>query len=123
MQFGNVVIKDVILPIKVEYKQKSLYILDTNQGISFHAVTPETTWIEVTLKLISYSEFEELRNFIRFSAEYRKNSFQLIPENDIDLGFGLGSSVNVRYWKDDFTYEIDENKFYNVKLKLKVEAI
>jgi hypothetical protein len=122
MQIGTVYTDDVIFPVKIIRRKKSLSIINTIGEVTSYSSGYEEVFIEMTLKLFDQVKITALKNFLIVNADYKKNSFQIIPDAGIDLGNGAGISVSARYWSEEFNSSYDRDGFYNINLMFRKEV-
>jgi len=119
MKIGNVIIENVIQPIKVQIKNNSLKIINSEGLLYYYNNNYDEILLEVEIKISDNVKLCELMNFIVSEAKFSKNVFLLEFDSEIDLG--TQSLITVRYWSDEFCYEFDENGFYSLKLLFRLE--
>jgi hypothetical protein len=122
MQIGTVYIDDVIWPVKIITKKGSLSLFNTLGEVKNYPAGYEEIFIEIQVKTFDHEKVSALKNFLSETAEYKNNSFRIIPEAGIDLSNGLGISILVRYWSDEFAYSYDKDGFYNSILLFRKEV-
>jgi len=122
MQIGDIVIKDLLYPVKVSIKSSAVIIRNSVGEIKNYPAGFEETIIEIDLKIMDQNVLESLVTFITEAACFRKNTFAVIPDSKIDFGNGLGQPVTVRYWSDEIKTSLESPGIYAVSLKLRRET-
>ena len=122
MQIGDIVIKDLLYPVKVSIKSSAVIIRNSVGEIKNYPAGFEETIIEIDLKIMDQNTLQSLVNFIIEIAGFKKNTFVIIPDSKIDFGNGLGQPVTVRYWSDEIKTSLESPGIYAVSLKLRRET-
>jgi hypothetical protein len=122
MQIGDVEIENVLLPVIIKRRKKSINLMNSLGGVISYLSNYEEVFIEMNVKVFEYDRLILLKNYLTGSSNYRKNTFQIIPDSDVDLGNGLGITISVRYWSDEFVYTLDSAGGYSLTLLFRKEA-
>jgi hypothetical protein len=120
MTIGNVQISGIVYPIKL------LFVRHQSVGISASGTVKVSTLFEdlfIVLKIekTEASTAQNLCNYIRNTANFKSTVFTITPDTNIDLGNGLGISINVRYWSDNIIYSADSGNLFSFELIFRKE--
>jgi hypothetical protein len=113
MIIGNVVVSGIIYPILLLYSKRQSIGIATSGVAKITSFGVEEVFIKIRLKKENILVAQNLRNFIRNTANYCANTFNLVPDSNIDLGNGPGIAITVRYWSDDLQLMCGSGNLYD----------
>lgn len=86
MKIGNVIIENVIQPIKIKIKSNNIKVINSKGMLYYYNKNYDETLLEVEIKIIDNLKLSELKYFIIEEAKFSKNIFVLEFDSEIDLG-------------------------------------
>jgi hypothetical protein len=123
MLIGNIEIKGLSYPVRIQYRKKQSRGKSAAGTVS--VLTTDAEEIIINIKIPGRDETiaNTLREYIRTTANYSRNTITLTPESNLDLGSGKGAPVVVRYWSDNFDYVKDNRNLYDFEFIFRKESI
>jgi hypothetical protein len=123
MTIGNIQIEGIIYPIKLLYKKTQSRGVAMSGAVKIASSNFEDIFISIKIMKKNLIVAQNLRSYIRNMINYSSNTLEILPDADIDLGNGVGNSITVRYWSDNFDYVYEKGNLFDFEFIFRKEII